>query len=81
MAIKLVDDCIDSNVSLPNSLALMSVGRFETKNNSFVTKQAADPILSKEMLHDQALLYAPNKLEEADAGELKLNNFHTLFHW
>ena len=34
-----------------------------------------DPILSKKMLHDHALLYAPNDLKAADPSELKFKQF------
>lgn len=40
-----------------------------------MTRQAVDPILSKKMLHDHALLYVPNKLKEADPSELKFKQF------
>jgi len=76
LAITLVHDCIDSKVALPNSLALISPWvDLKTKNNSYLTRQAVDPILSKKMLHDHAILYAPNKLKEADPGELKFKQF------
>ncbi|KAA6438056.1 alpha/beta hydrolase [Dyadobacter flavalbus] len=76
LAITLVHDCMDSNVALPNSLALISPWvDLKTKNNSYVTRQALDPILSKKMLHDHALLYAPDDLKEADPSELKFKQF------
>lgn len=80
LAITLVHDCIDSKVAVPNSLALISPWiDLKTKNNSYVTKQAVDPILSKKMLHDHAVLYAPNNLEKADPSELKFKQFPPVF--
>jgi acetyl esterase/lipase len=76
LAITLVHDCIDSKIALPNSLALISPWvDLKTKNESYMTRQAADPILSKKMLQDHALLYAPNGLKEADPSELKFKQF------
>jgi monoterpene epsilon-lactone hydrolase len=76
LAITLVHDCITSKVTMPNSLALISPWvDLKTKNNSYLTRQSVDPILSKKMLHDHALLYAPDKLKEADPAELKFKKF------
>jgi acetyl esterase/lipase len=80
LVITLVHDAIDSKIALPNSLALISPWvDLKTKNNSYVTKQAVDPILSKKMLHDHALLYAPNNLKKADPSELKFKQFPPVF--
>ncbi|MFC5536657.1 alpha/beta hydrolase fold domain-containing protein [Rhodocytophaga aerolata] len=80
LAITLVHDCIDSKIALPKSLALLSPWiDLKTKNNSYVTKQSVDPILSKDMLHYHALLYAPNSLKEADPSELKFKQFPPVF--
>lgn len=80
LAITLVHDCITSKVAVPNSLALISPWvDLKTNNNSYVTKKSVDPILSKEMLRDHALLYAPGKLKEADPSELKFKQFPPVF--
>jgi acetyl esterase/lipase len=80
LAITLVHDCIESKVALPNSLALISPWiDLNTKNNSYLTKQALDPILSKKMLHDHAVLYAPDNLKEANPAELKFKKFPPVF--
>ncbi|SHM71938.1 alpha/beta hydrolase fold domain-containing protein [Mucilaginibacter sp. OK098] len=76
LAVTLVHNCIDENVSLPSSLALISPWiDLKTQNGSYITKQAVDPILSKKMLHEHAELYAPNRLKEADPSELKFKKF------
>lgn len=80
LAITLVHDCIDAKVAVPNSLALLSPWiDLKTKNTSYVTKKLVDPILSKEMLHDHAMLYARGKLKEADPSELKFKQFPPVF--
>jgi monoterpene epsilon-lactone hydrolase len=76
LAISLVHDAQETNLPIPNSLALISPWvDLKCDNNSYVTKQSVDPILSKKFLHDHALLYASNKMKEADPSELKFKKF------
>ena len=80
LAVTLVHDCIDAKLAAPNSLALLSPWiDLKTKNNSYVTKKSVDPILSREMLHEHVLLYAPGKLKVADPSELKFKQFPPVF--
>jgi monoterpene epsilon-lactone hydrolase len=80
LAITLVHNSIESNVAPPTSLALISPWiDLKTKNASFSTKQALDPILSKKMLDDHTKLYASGKVKEADPSELKFKKFPPVF--
>lgn len=76
LAITLVHDAQEANLPIPNSLALISPWvDLKCINNSYTTKQAVDPILSKDFLYNHALMYAANKIKEADPSELKFKNF------
>jgi acetyl esterase/lipase len=76
LAIELVYKNIEAKVPVPNSLALISPWvDLKTQNQSYVTKQAVDPILSKKTLHDHAVLYNPKNIKEADPSELKFTTF------
>jgi monoterpene epsilon-lactone hydrolase len=76
LAVTLVHNCIETNVALPANLALLSPWiDLKTQNGSYVTKQAVDPILSKQMLHEHAELYAPDNLQKADPSEFKFRKF------
>lgn len=76
LAISLVHDIQASGIPLPNSLALISPWiDLKCINNSYVTKQAVDPILNRNFLHEHALLYAQDKMKEADPSELKFKKF------
>lgn len=76
LAITLVHDIQASKLALPNSLALISPWiDLNCTNESYKTKQALDPILSRNMLHEHALLYAPGKIREANPAELKFKQF------
>ncbi len=80
LAITLVYNCIESKIELPNSLALISPWiNLKCDNSSYVTKQLLDPILSKDFLYSHALLYAPNKIKDADPSELKFKTFPPVF--
>jgi monoterpene epsilon-lactone hydrolase len=80
LAITLVHNSMEANIALPDSLALISPWiDLKTNNNSYQTRQAVDPILSKEMLDEHANLYAPNNLIAADPSELKFTNFPPVF--
>lgn len=76
LAISLVKDAQKENLPVPSSLALISPWiDLKCVNDSYTTKQAVDPILNKDFLHNHALMYAGNKLKEADPSELKFKNF------
>jgi monoterpene epsilon-lactone hydrolase len=76
LAIQLVYNSMASKLPAPNSLALISPWvDLKTQNNSYVTRQAVDPILSKKMLHDHALFYNPTNNKAADPSELKFKTF------
>ena len=76
LAVQLVYNSLEARLPAPNSLALISPWiDLKTKNNSYVTRQSVDPILSKKMLHDHALLYNPRNLKAADPSELKFKTF------
>jgi len=80
LAIGLVHNSIASKLPLPNSLALISPWvDLKCENNSYETKQAVDPILSRKMLRDHALLYNPKNTNEADPSELKFEKFPPVF--
>ncbi len=76
LAIQLVYNSLKSRLPVPTSLALISPWvDLKTENNSYVTKQSVDPILSKKMLHDHALLYNPTNSKTADPSELSFKTF------
>jgi acetyl esterase/lipase len=76
LAISLVNDAQQANLPIPASLALISPWiDLKCNNNSYTTKQAKDPVLNKKFLYDHALLYAPNKMKEADPSEIKFKKF------
>jgi monoterpene epsilon-lactone hydrolase len=80
LAISLVKDAQKANLPMPASLALISPWiDLKCNNKSYQTRQAADPILSKKFLYDHALLYASNKIKEADPSELKFKKFPPIF--
>lgn len=76
LAISLVNDAQKSNLPLPASLILISPWiDLKCINNSYTTKQAVDPILNKDFLYSHALMYASNKIKEADPSEIKFKKF------
>ncbi|MBO9727093.1 MAG: alpha/beta hydrolase [Chitinophaga sp.] len=76
LAITLVNDAQKANLPIPASLALISPWiDLKCVNKSYTTKQAVDPILSKDFLYNHALLYAGNKLKEADPSEIHFKSF------
>ena len=76
LAIQLVYNSMESKLPAPTSLALISPWvDLKTQNKSYETRQAVDPILSKKMLHDHALLYNPTNSKAADPSELKFKTF------
>ena len=76
LAISLVNDAQKSNLPLPASLALISPWiDLKCINNSYTTKQAVDPILNKDFLYNHALMYASNKIKQADPSEIKFKKF------
>jgi monoterpene epsilon-lactone hydrolase len=80
LAVTLVHDVEVSKLPMPNALALISPWiDLKCDNNSYVTKQALDPILSKKYLQEHASYYAPNKIKEADPSELKFKAFPPVF--
>ena len=80
LAVTLVHNIQASNLALPNSLALISPWiDLNCTNESYVTKQAVDPILSRKFLYEHALLYAPDKIKEANPAELKFKKFPPVF--
>ena len=80
LAISLVNDAQKANLPIPTSLALISPWiDLKCVNNSYTTRQAVDPILIKDFLYTHALMYASNKIKEADPGELKFKKFPPVF--
>lgn len=76
LAITLVSDAQKSKLPGPDAVALISPWiDLKCDNNSYTTKQAVDPILSKDFLYNHALMYAGNKMKEADPGELNFKRF------
>jgi monoterpene epsilon-lactone hydrolase len=76
LAISLVNDAGKANLPIPASLALISPWiDLKCNNNSYTTKQAVDPVLNKKFLYDHAMMYAPNKMKEADPSEIKFKKF------
>jgi epsilon-lactone hydrolase len=76
LAIQLVYNSAQSKLPAPSSLALISPWvDLKTANKSYETKQAVDPILSKKMLRDHAVLYNPKNIRQADPSELKFKTF------
>lgn len=79
LAIQLVYNSAQSKLPAPGSLALISPWiDLKTTNKSYESRQAVDPILSRKLLHEHALLYNPNKIKEADPSELKFKTFPPL---
>jgi acetyl esterase/lipase len=76
LAISLVNDAQKSKLPMPVSLAFISPWiDLKCVNNSYVTKQSVDPILSKDFLYSHALMYAAKKIKEADPSEIKFKKF------
>jgi acetyl esterase/lipase len=76
LALELVYNSAQSKLPAPHALALISPWLdLKAKNDSYITKQAVDPILNKKMLQDHVLLYNPLHIPEADPSELKFNKF------
>jgi monoterpene epsilon-lactone hydrolase len=76
LAISLVNDAQKANLAMPDALALISPWvDLKCVNNSYTTKQAVDPILNKDFLYNHALMYAGNKIKEADPSEIKFKKF------
>ena len=76
LALSLVNDAQKADLPIPTSLALISPWiDLKCVNNSYTTKQAIDPILSKDFLFNHALMYASNKMKEADPSEIKFKKF------
>ncbi|HKO79837.1 MAG TPA: alpha/beta hydrolase [Chitinophagaceae bacterium] len=80
LAIKLAHDAQESSLPLPDAMALISPWvDLKCVNGSFTTKQAVDPILSKDFLYRHALMYAGNKMKQADPSNLKFKKFPPVF--
>jgi len=80
LAIELVYNNIEEKVPVPSSVVLISPWvDLKTQNQSYVTKQAVDPILSKKTLHDHAVLYNPENIKQADPSELTFKTFPPVF--
>lgn len=80
LAISLIKDVQRANLSMPSALALISPWiDLKCANDSYETKQALDPILSKDFLHNHALMYASNNIKAADPSELKFKKFPPIF--
>ncbi|SFE84536.1 alpha/beta hydrolase [Spirosoma endophyticum] len=76
LAVQLVNSSVEAKLPVPASLALISPWvDLKTRNESYASKQAADPILSRKMLHDHALLYNPATNKAADPSELTFKTF------
>jgi monoterpene epsilon-lactone hydrolase len=76
LAISLVNEAQKANLAMPSSLALISPWvDLKCVNNSYTTKQAVDPILSKGFLYNHALMYTSNKIKAADPSEIKFKKF------
>lgn len=80
LAISLIKDAQKANLPMPASIALISPWiDLKCANESYVTKQALDPILNKDFLYNHALMYASNNIKEADPSELKFKKFPPVF--
>lgn len=80
LSISLVHGIIASGQSLPSSVILISPWvNLKCDNESYVSKQAVDPILSRKTLYEHALWYAPGNLKEADPSELTFTKFPPVF--
>jgi acetyl esterase/lipase len=80
LAITLVHDAQEANLPIPDVMALISPWvDLKCANTSYTTKQAVDPILRKDFLYSHALIYAGNKMKEADPSELKFKKFPPVF--
>lgn len=76
LAISLVHYASQARLPLPASLTLVSPWiDLKNDNESFVTRQALDPILDRKTLERYAAYYAPNGIEEADPSELTFTEF------
>lgn len=80
LAIALVHNLQQSRSVLPSSLALISPWiDLKCINPSYVTKQAVDPILTRNFAFERTLLYAGTKIRQADPSELTFTNFPPVF--
>jgi epsilon-lactone hydrolase len=80
LAITLVHDAQEANLPIPDAMALISPWvDLKCANNSYTTRQAVDPILSKDFLYNHALMYAGEKMKEADPAELRFKKFPPVF--
>ena len=76
LAISLVNDAQKANLAMPDVLTLISPWvDLECINSSYTTKQTVDPILNKDFLYNHALMYAGNKMKEANPSEIKFKTF------
>jgi epsilon-lactone hydrolase len=80
LAVSLVSDAQKAGLSMPASLVLLSPWIDLTCTNaSYETRQALDPILSKDFLYSHALMYSSNNIKEADPNKLKFKRFPPVF--
>lgn len=76
LAITLVNDADKSKLPAPDAVALISPWiDLKCDNNSYITKQAVDPILNKDFLYNHALMYAGDKMKKTDPAELHFKKF------
>lgn len=76
LAINLVNDVQKEKLPIPSSLALISPWvDLKCINNSYTAKQSVDPILNQGFLHNHALMYAANKIKDADPSEIRFKTF------
>ncbi|MFL9846046.1 alpha/beta hydrolase fold domain-containing protein [Flavobacterium rhizosphaerae] len=80
LAIALVGEVQEAKVPMPASLVLISPWiDLKCINDSYESKKALDPILSKDFLYNHALMYSSNSIKEADPSELKFKKFPPVF--
>lgn len=80
LAITLVHNAQQNNLVAPDALALISPWvNLKAVNKSYTTRKALDPIITKDFVQSSALLYAGDKLKDADPSEIRFKQFPPVF--
>jgi len=80
MSITLVSNIQKSKIVAPDALVLISAWiDLKCINPSYVTRQALDPILTRNFAFERTLLYAGTQIREADPSELKFKEFPPVY--
>ena len=80
LAVTAIHSVIAEKLKMPGAAILISPWiNLQCNTNSYKTRQALDPVLTKDMLYHNAVLYAGGNLKAADPNEMTFKEFPPVF--